>query len=194
MSSASNTARANFIEIDGSYLEGGGQILRISTALSLILNKPIRVVKIRAGRKDAGLKPQHLTGIELLARISRAKLAGAELKSTSIEFEPAGLDSGEFVADTKTAGSVCLMMQNSIPCLIFAKDECQLHLRGGTNASNSPPIDYFQLVFLPMSKRFGMNIDIELKRRGFYPKGLFLSFLPLPRRNQIIATRVKIYM
>lgn len=171
MATSSAAAATNAVEIDGSYLEGGGQILRISTALSVILNKPIKVVRIRAGRKDGGLKPQHLTGIELLARISHAKLHGAEIRSTQIEFEPKLLESGEFQADTKTAGSICLMMQNSIPCLIFAKEVCKLHLRGGTNASHSPPIDYFQLVFVPMARKFGMNIDIELKRRGFYPKG-----------------------
>lgn len=112
-----------------------------------------------------------------MARISHAKLTGAELKSTQIYFEPKKHESGEFVADTKTAGSVCLMMQNSIPCLIFAKDECRLHLRGGTNCSNSPPIDYFQLVFAPMAKKFGITLNIELKRRGFYPKGFFFNIL-----------------
>ena len=42
-------------EIDGSFMEGGGQILRIATALSVLLNKPIKISKIRAGRKDGGV-------------------------------------------------------------------------------------------------------------------------------------------
>jgi hypothetical protein len=42
------------IEIDGSLLEGGGQILRNASALSAILQLPIRVNKIRAGRSKPG--------------------------------------------------------------------------------------------------------------------------------------------
>ena len=48
--------------IDGSMLEGGGQLLRNSVALSALLCKPITVQKIRNGRQPPGLKAQHEAG------------------------------------------------------------------------------------------------------------------------------------
>ena len=54
------------LEIDGSILEGGGQMLRISMSLSCILGRKIRVKKIRAGRSKPGLGAQHLTGGTLI--------------------------------------------------------------------------------------------------------------------------------
>ncbi len=41
----------------------GGQILRNSVALSCLLSHPITVTRIRAGRGNPGLRPQHLTGL-----------------------------------------------------------------------------------------------------------------------------------
>lgn len=172
------------IEIDGSYLEGGGQILRISTALSTLLKKPIKISKIRAGRKDGGLKAQHLTGIDLLGRVSQANLTGASLKSTEVKFIPKMIQSGRYAADTKTAGSICLIIQNALPCLIFAKETCELDLRGGTNAANAPQIDYFQMVFCPIAKQFGLKCDLEILRRGYFPKGggeVYLKTYPIEK-------------
>lgn len=190
----------NSVVVDGSYLEGGGQILRISTALSVLLKKPIIVEKIRAGRKDGGLKPQHLTGIKLLKEISDANLSGAEIRSTEINFDPQTLKSGTFIADTKTAGSVGLIIQNALPCLIFSKSECQLHLRGGTNADHSPQIDYFEHVFKPIANKMNINFDLEILRRGFYPQGggeVFVKTKPVKKLKSIelidFGKVVKIY-
>jgi RNA 3'-terminal phosphate cyclase (ATP) len=56
--------------IDGSYGEGGGQILRSTLALSILTGKPAQIVNIRAGRKKPGLRPQHLTSVKAAAAIS----------------------------------------------------------------------------------------------------------------------------
>ena len=56
------------IPIDGSFGEGGGQILRTSLALAMVTGKPLIMDKIRAGRAKPGLMRQHLTAVAAEAR------------------------------------------------------------------------------------------------------------------------------
>ncbi len=67
-------------------------------------------------------------------------MTGVELKSSDVTILPNQLNSGEYKADTKTAGSIILLVQVSLPCLIFGKEESKLYLKGGTNAENAPQI------------------------------------------------------
>ncbi|XP_020761729.1 RNA 3'-terminal phosphate cyclase isoform X3 [Odocoileus virginianus] len=92
------------VEVDGGIMEGGGQILRVSTALSCLLGLPLRVQKIRAGRSTPGLRPQHLSGLEMIRDLCDGQLEGAEIGSTEITFTPEKIKGGVHTADTKTAG------------------------------------------------------------------------------------------
>nr|BAG61672.1 unnamed protein product [Homo sapiens] len=153
------------VEVDGSIMEGGGQILRVSTALSCLLGLPLRVQKIRAGRSTPGLRPQHLSGLEMIRDLCDGQLEGAEIGSTEITFTPEKIKGGIHTADTKTAGSVCLLMQVSMPCVLFAASPSELHLKGGTNAEMAPQIDYTVMVFKPIVEKFGFIFNCDIKTR-----------------------------
>lgn len=159
------------IEIDGSYLEGGGQIIRTAVALSAITQKSIHIFNIRKGREKPGLRPQHLAGIRAAAKICDATAEGLNLKSMEIIFKPEKIKGGTLTIDTKTAGSVTLILQALVLIGIFAKTPLNLTIRGGTAVPFSPTIEYFQHVLCFFLEKMGVNVFIETKKHGFYPKG-----------------------
>lgn len=164
-------ASGDVLQIDGSVLEGGGQIVRIASTLSCILNRPICISNIRAGRKNPGLTAQHLAGLDLLTDLSTGTSENVAMASTTISLYPQQLEGGCFSKDTKTAGSVCLLIQSALPSLLFSRNQSRLVLKGGTNAAMAPPIDYFMRVLHPMLSKMGVNFNCELVTRGFFPKG-----------------------
>src|SRR5713101_2271946 len=159
------------IEVDGSFGEGGGQVLRTAVALAAVLSKEIHVFNIRAGRAEPGIRPQHLTGVKAAAELCSANLRGLEVGSAEFIFKPGRLKAGTFRFDVGTAGSVTLVLQTLMPILAFAPGAVQLEITGGTDVKWSPPIDYLRLVTLPILKKIGYLGDLEIVRRGHYPKG-----------------------
>jgi RNA 3'-phosphate cyclase len=159
------------IEIDGSYGEGGGQILRTSISLSALTLKPVRVTNIRANRPQAGLKKQHLGGIELTAKLVNARVEGLKIGSTEVIFQPKERRSGEFSHDVGTAGSISLLLQAALPPAALAPDSVTFRLQGGTDVSWSPPIDYLREVFGRVLAKLGPLVEIQQIKRGHYPRG-----------------------
>ena len=159
------------IEIDGSFGEGGGQVLRTSVALAAVLQKEIRVFNIRAGRAEPGIRPQHMTGVKAAAQLCSAETKGFEVGSTELVLKPGKLRSGHFAFDVGTAGSVTLVLQTLMPILAFAPGKVTLEIAGGTDVKWSPPIDYVSFVLVPLLQTIGYSAVLECLKRGHYPKG-----------------------
>jgi RNA 3'-terminal phosphate cyclase (ATP) len=159
------------LKIDGSFGEGGGQILRTSLALSIITGRPFRIENLRAGRDRPGLQRQHLTAVKAAAAISGATLRGADIGSRELEFTPGAAVAGQYTFDIGSAGSVTLVLQTVLPPLMMASADSQLVLQGGTHNPNSPPFDYLSRSFLPLVNCIGPRLSAHLDRPGFYPVG-----------------------
>jgi len=154
------------IEIDGSYKEGGGQIIRTALALSVYTGKAFRATKIRHNRTKPGLKNQHLACIKALEELAFCDVRNAELGCESFEFSPGRITPKTLSVDIGTAGSITLLMQSLLLPCSFAQDKIRLKIKGGTDTKWSMSMDFFINLVLPF-----YNTKINDMKRGYYPKG-----------------------
>ncbi|GBD23331.1 RNA 3'-terminal phosphate cyclase [bacterium HR29] len=164
--------------IDGSYGEGGGQILRTALALAMVRGEPVRVVRIRAGRPNPGLAAQHLATVLACQRIVGAEVEGARLGSLELTFAPrrrpeAGTYRFDIGAARKggSAGAATLLAQTVAIPLSFAEAPSLVEIRGGTHVPWSPTGDYVAQVWAPALARLGYRATVRALRPGWYPAG-----------------------
>jgi len=166
-----NAMKKTKIEIDGSFGEGGGQILRSSLALSICTGRPFEMTKIRAGRKKPGLLRQHLTAVKAAAKISDAEVSGAEIGSQDLVFVPGPVRACSEKFSVGTAGSASLVLQTVLPPLLFAKGPSTMQLEGGTHNQWAPPVQFLEKSYFSALRAMGTECSLDLNRWGFYPAG-----------------------
>ena len=160
------------IEIDGGYLEGGGQIVRTAVGLAAATGQAVRIHSIRKGRRVPGLAAQHVKGVEAVACLCGAKVSGAGIGSTELEFVPGELDPPqEMAVQVGTAGSVTLVLQGLMVALAAARRKVEVEVTGGTHVAWAPTSDYFSGVFAWFLGRMGVRVLTLDAAPGFYPKG-----------------------
>ena len=159
------------IELDGSYGEGGGALVRSALALSVITGQAIHVKHIRAGREKGGLKAQHLCAIEALKEICGATTNDIQLGSEELFFTPGTLRKGKYEIDIGTAGSITLLLQALLPALLFVPGKVTLTIKGGTCGKWQASVDFLQQILLPLVERFAQKLQLRILKRGYYPEG-----------------------
>jgi RNA 3'-terminal phosphate cyclase (ATP) len=176
---------AEFVELDGSLGEGGGQILRSSMTLSLLTGKPFRLHNIRAGRPKPGLRPQHLMSIRAAATIGHAQALGEgsadllsdkdqwiSLRNSELSFMPGEVEAGSYRFDIGTAGSTSLVLQTILlPLALRGRAPSDVIFTGGTHVTASPCFDFLQKTWVGYHRLFGLSMILSMRRAGFYPRG-----------------------
>lgn len=163
--------------VNGSILEGGGQLVRLTVALSVLTGTPVSITNIRGGRpRGGGLKSQHITSIAWLADVCHAHVEGLKIGSRDLVFIPGQggadlLKGGEAFIKGDNPGSVSaisLVLQAILPVLLLSTNlrtssststppgtpppqpaTFKITIQGGTNVSFSPSIDYISQVLVP---------------------------------------------
>ena len=151
------------IDIDGSM--GGGQIVRTSVALAALLDKQVHLRNIRQKRPKPGLKAQHISAIQGIAKLCDAEVTGLELGSKEIVFSPHKIRSQDIRIKIPTAGSIGLVLQALMPAAMFSGERVGIQITGGaTSGKWSPPVLYMKDVLLKILEPFGARMKISVNR------------------------------
>ena len=185
----------DMLVIDGSLGEGGGAILRLSVAYSVLYNQPIKIINIRANRPKPGLRHQHLLGIRSLAELTGSQLSDCDVGTTEITFVPKREIKSFIHVNVITAASIGLLMQPiQIGCLGFNEvDKVEIKFDGGgTFGKWAPSVNYLQRVSYPLFKKLGLDIETFIDKHGWYPKGGAKGkYIIHPPKNKIQSIKME---
>ncbi len=173
------------IEIDGAMLSGSGTIVRYAVALAALSGRSVRIKRIRHKRPKPGLRPQHLTVIRACSSLCGGTLTGDRVGATEIEFVPGPfIHGGEHTIDVGTAGSTTMLAFSLIPVALYANEPSRFRLIGGIFQDFAPSAFHMMEVLLPLVRRMGADVTLEMIRPGYVPKGggvLELQVKPVQR-------------
>jgi RNA 3'-terminal phosphate cyclase (ATP) len=114
-----------------------------------------------------------LEAVLTAAKLCNASVKGAKLGSKELWFYPTEITGGKIEAEIGTAGSIPMLLITVLPISAFAKNQVYIHiLKGGTDVSHSPTINYLKHVFLPVLEKMGLKASLTVHKYGYYPRGM----------------------
>ncbi len=160
------------IEIDGATHSGSGTILRYAVALASLVRQSLHMFHIRARRPKPGLRPQHVQVLRACRVLTGGSVQGDEVGSDTIAYYPGNrLEGGEFSWDIGTAGSTTMLALTVMPLALYARHPSRFVLQGGLFQDFAPTAFHLEKVLLPTARAMGADIELDMLRPGYVPKG-----------------------
>jgi RNA 3'-terminal phosphate cyclase (ATP) len=160
------------IEIDGSSHSGSGTLLRYAVALATIKGEPLHISRIRAKRPKPGLRPQHLSAVKACATLSGGIIEGGDVGSQELVYRPEHAPAGgQYHFNIGTAGSATMAAFTLLPPALFSAEPSRITITGGLFQDFAPTFFHMERVLVPMIRRMGAEVSLEMLRPGYVPKG-----------------------
>jgi RNA 3'-terminal phosphate cyclase (ATP) len=160
------------LDIDGGQHTGSGTIVRYAVALAALLGQPLHLFNARAKRPTPGLRSQHVASVLACAELCGAKTDGVKVGSREFSFAPGvRIKGGDFAWDIGTAGSTTMLALSMLPLACFADRPVTARITGGVFQDFAPSPHHMQHVLLPLLRRMGVAVELQVIRPGYVPRG-----------------------
>ena len=138
---------------------------------STLSSRPVRINRIRESDEQPGLKQCEASLLRLMDRLTNGSKIEINETGTSVRYVPGVLMGGSFTHDCGTERAIGYFLEALLPLAPFCKKRLVVRLQGITNDDTDPSIDAMRSCAMPLVKRFGIDANVQLKRRGAPPGG-----------------------
>ncbi|XP_039255608.2 RNA 3'-terminal phosphate cyclase-like protein [Styela clava] len=165
----------------------GANYLRQRLVLSILSGKPVRISSIRDNSESPGLNEYEANLLRFLEKITNGTTTKINVTGTTLIFRPGLLIGGVIDHDCNPQRSISYLLEVIFFLAPFCKERVKATLRGVTNDSSDPTVDFYRLTSLPVMRMFGVLDDLELKviKRGFAPEGGGEVFFQCPNPRKL---------
>jgi RNA 3'-terminal phosphate cyclase (ATP) len=140
--------------------------------MAALLGEPLHVVRARARRDRAGLRPQHLAAIEACAEMCDAETEGLEVGAAEFTFAPRSPPrGGRYRWEIGTAGSTTMLAMTVLPLAAWTDGPVEMEIVGGVYQDFAPSPHYLSRVLAPLLARMGVRFELDVVRPGYVPRG-----------------------
>jgi len=157
---------------DGGVLRFTGcSHFRQRLACSLLSGKKLHITRIRADSLTPGLQDHEISFLRLVDKITNGTIVEINETGTEVKFKPGVLVGGKLQHTCPVSRSVGYFIEGILGLAPFTKNPLTLILNGITNNNEDISVDVLRTVTLPLLEKFGVTMDLKIKKRGAPPKG-----------------------